>query len=64
MGIVRAVSFLRGTLIKMDGLRCRMKWKVMFLDYDNEKKERKNLSSLMNRHTERSHLLTCSLLLM
>lgn len=41
MGIVRAVSFLRGTLIKMDGLRCRMKWKVMFLDYENEKKKEK-----------------------
>lgn len=41
MGIVCAVSFLRGTLIKMDGLRCRMKWKVMFLDYENEKKKEK-----------------------
>lgn len=38
MGIVCAVSFLRGTLIKMDGLRCRMKWKVMFLDYEKKKK--------------------------
>lgn len=33
------VSFLRSTLIEMDGLRYRMKWKDMFLDYVNRKQK-------------------------
>lgn len=33
------VSFLRGKWIKMDGLRCRMKWKHVFLDYVKRKQK-------------------------